>query len=493
MKTLKRTGQLVITALTFMVMAATGTVKAQPGMSVSFQMFYDELSPYGEWIDDPEYGYIWLPDVDRDFQPYASRGHWVMTSYGNTWVSDYDWGWAPFHYGRWTYSDYYGWAWVPGYEWGPAWVSWRSGGGYYGWAPLGPRMSISINMGIPAAHWVFVPQRYICSPRIYSYYAPYRNRVNIYNRTTIINNTYVYNNRTYVTGPRHSEIERVTRSRVAIRDINSASRPGRASVSSRSVSLYRPEVDRSSRSSARPSRVADAATVRSAGSRSASSRTGGRTEATDPRTSSATRGTASRNNAATRGAQSTTRENGNTARTSRTSENRSKATAPARQSAPERTRTESRTGRESGNSPAPRAERNRASRPEVNSSRSQTNGRENVTPQRSRERVQPQARERVQPQARERVQPQARERVQPQTRERNQPAARVHTVSSRSSRENVRPSSSQTQRSTSSRNTSVSSRSTSRPSVSTSRSSERSSSAVRGRSDERSGSSRGRG
>jgi len=106
MKTLKRTGQLVITALTFLVMAATGTVKAQPGMSVSFQMFYDELSPYGEWIDDPEYGYIWLPDVDRDFQPYASRGHWVMTSYGNTWVSDYDWGWAPFHYGRWTYSDY---------------------------------------------------------------------------------------------------------------------------------------------------------------------------------------------------------------------------------------------------------------------------------------------------------------------------------------------------------------------------------------------------
>src|SRR5690606_7303995 len=237
MKTLKRTGQLVITALTFVVMAALNTVKAQPGMSVSFQMFYDQLSPYGEWIDDPEYGYIWLPDAGADFQPYASRGHWVMTSYGNTWVSDYDWGWAPFHYGRWNYSDYYGWAWIPGYEWGPAWFNWRSGGRYYGWAPLGPRMGISVTVVIRAAHWVFVPQRFIASTRIYSYYTPYRNRVNIYNRTTIINNTYVYNDRTYVTGPRRNEIERVTRSRVTVRDINNASRPGRASVNSRSVSL----------------------------------------------------------------------------------------------------------------------------------------------------------------------------------------------------------------------------------------------------------------
>src|SRR5690606_17500228 len=213
MKTLKNTGRSLFIALAFVVFAATEPVKAQPGMSVSFQLFYDELAPYGEWVDDPEYGYIWLPNAGRDFQPYATNGHWVMTQYGNTWVSDYNWGWAPFHYGRWTYSDYYGWAWVPGYEWGPAWVSWRSGGGYYGWAPLGPRMSINVHIGIPHHHWVFVPQRYICSPHIYRYYTPYRHRVTIYNRTTIINNTYVYNNRTYVSGPGRSEIERVTRSR----------------------------------------------------------------------------------------------------------------------------------------------------------------------------------------------------------------------------------------------------------------------------------------
>src|SRR5690606_3209935 len=124
--------------------------------------------------------------------------------------------------------------------------------------PLGPRMSINVHIGIPHSHWVFVPQRYITSPRLYSYYTPYRNRVTIYNRTTIINNTYVYNNRTYVSGPRRNDIERATGSRVAVREINRASRPGRASVDNRSVNLYRPEVDRNSRTSARPSRVADA-------------------------------------------------------------------------------------------------------------------------------------------------------------------------------------------------------------------------------------------
>ncbi len=55
-----------------------------------------------------------------------------MTEYGNTWVSDYDWGWAPFHYGRWVNNRYNEWVWIPDTVWSPAWVSWRSGGGYYG-------------------------------------------------------------------------------------------------------------------------------------------------------------------------------------------------------------------------------------------------------------------------------------------------------------------------------------------------------------------------
>ena len=114
---------------------------------VSFQVFYDQLSPYGQWIDYPNYGYVWIPDAGSDFAPYSTRGHWIITDYGFTWVSDYDWGWAPFHYGRWDYDNYYGWFWIPDNEWGPAWVSWRRADGYYGWEPMGPGISINISFG----------------------------------------------------------------------------------------------------------------------------------------------------------------------------------------------------------------------------------------------------------------------------------------------------------------------------------------------------------
>ena len=195
-------------------------VKAQPGVSISFQTFYNELSPYGRWINTPQYGSVWTPYADRDFQPYSTNGYWEVTEYGNTWVSDYDWGWAPFHYGRWSYDDYNGWFWIPGYEWGPAWVNWRSGGGYYGWAPLGPGVNINVSINIPSFWWVFLPQQYISTRNWHSYCAP-RGRYNhIYNRTTIINNYYRNDNRTYVYGPRRDEIERVTRRSVVVRDID---------------------------------------------------------------------------------------------------------------------------------------------------------------------------------------------------------------------------------------------------------------------------------
>ena len=142
----------------FFLMIHPSKTLAQPGYNGSYQTFYDELQPYGTWVDDPEYGDVWVPDAEEGFRPYASSGHWVLTRYGNTWVSDYPWGWATFHYGRWRYDDYYGWEWLPGRQWGPAWVTWRSGGGYYAWAPIGPRIRINISFGkhylVPNDSWV---------------------------------------------------------------------------------------------------------------------------------------------------------------------------------------------------------------------------------------------------------------------------------------------------------------------------------------------------
>ncbi|WP_057935599.1 DUF6600 domain-containing protein [Algoriphagus resistens] len=232
--------------------------KADVPAGVSFQVFYDELMPYGDWVKDARYGYVWLPAVYEDFHPYGTNGHWVMTSYGNTWVSDYDWGWATFHYGRWYYDENYrSWAWIPDYDWGPAWVDWRTGGGYYGWAPMGPGFSVSVRVNIPTFYWVFVPQNRFVYHNVYSYCVPRGRRVNIYNNTTIINNTVVYNNNRYYAGPPRREIERVTKRSYPEYRIENSRAPGRTVASRNAVKAYRPDLQsaRGTSTAARPSRV----------------------------------------------------------------------------------------------------------------------------------------------------------------------------------------------------------------------------------------------
>ncbi len=130
----------------------------------AYAQFADALAPHGTWIDDPDYGRIWVPspsEVGQDFTPYATNGDWVDTEYGWTWSSGWAWGWAPFHYGRWIGREGAGWCWVPGTLWGPAWVSWRAGGGYVGWAPLPPR---GISMGSPIG--VHSPWRFAVAARL---------------------------------------------------------------------------------------------------------------------------------------------------------------------------------------------------------------------------------------------------------------------------------------------------------------------------------------
>ena len=82
----------------------------------------------------------------QNYVPY-SNGYWKYTDYGLLWVSNDPFGWATDHYGRWVYLNR--WVWAPDLTWGPAWVTWRAGDGWIGWAPAG----YSDTVYVPDDHW----------------------------------------------------------------------------------------------------------------------------------------------------------------------------------------------------------------------------------------------------------------------------------------------------------------------------------------------------
>jgi len=179
--------------------------QASPSIDVSF--FYDRLAPYGHWVNHVQYGWVWYPvGVSIGWRPYTA-GHWAWTdTYGWLWVSDWEWGWAPFHYGRWAFDDGYGWIWVPGTVWGPAWVSWRTGGGYIGWAPLPPgvgweaggRLSVErgeLDIAIGRPSWVFVAARSFLAPRVQQIIVPPARNVTVIPVTKNVTNYVTVNNR----------------------------------------------------------------------------------------------------------------------------------------------------------------------------------------------------------------------------------------------------------------------------------------------------------
>jgi len=183
---------------------------------VNVDFFYDNLAG-GNWLDVGDYGYCWQPDVavnDPEWRPY-SDGYWAYTDVGWTWVSYEDFGWATYHYGRWAKFADYGWLWVPGsdLEWGPAWVSWRTGGNYIGWAPLPPRgpgvayegqpidAQADIEFDIGPESYNFCDVRYIGEPVLRQRIVPIRDNVTYVDRTVNVTKITVTNNVVYNYGP----------------------------------------------------------------------------------------------------------------------------------------------------------------------------------------------------------------------------------------------------------------------------------------------------
>ncbi len=184
---------------------------AAPPPDGEVQASFDEtLSPYGEWVD-ADGTRVWRPSaavVGEDFQPYATNGQWVSSDYGWYFQSDFSWGWAPFHYGRWAMDPNYGWIWVPGTVWAPAWVDWRSGGGYIGWAPL-PPIGWSVVVQPWRPYWCFVPVAHF-SGNFWAHRLPVEHIHYAYAATAPVHQAVSYSGARWYAGPPVSQVERVT-------------------------------------------------------------------------------------------------------------------------------------------------------------------------------------------------------------------------------------------------------------------------------------------
>jgi hypothetical protein len=210
----------ILFALSMLAFVVSALPQAR-GADVSIDFIYDNLSG-GNWIEAEGYGYGWQPDVavsDPNWRPYAD-GYWAYTDYGWTWISYEDFGWATYHYGRWANLADYGWVWFPGsdLDWGPAWVSWRTGGDYIGWAPLpprgpgvvyegqpiGPRVDIEYDIG--PQYYNFCDVRFIGEPVLRDRIFPPTQNITYINNTVNVTNITVQNNVVYNYGPDYNVV-----------------------------------------------------------------------------------------------------------------------------------------------------------------------------------------------------------------------------------------------------------------------------------------------
>jgi hypothetical protein len=171
---------------------------AQERLSVRAD-FHAALDPFGAWRHHARFGDVWVPGHrSRVWRPYTA-GHWVYSDdYGWYWVEnteEADWGWIAYHYGRWYRDPNLGWCWIPGDEWAPAWVDWRQGDDYVGWAPEPPDQ-VAVEVDDDPGFWSFVTVSNLVAPSIAAVLLP-QPRV-FFDRTFIVNRSVIVRDR----GPR---------------------------------------------------------------------------------------------------------------------------------------------------------------------------------------------------------------------------------------------------------------------------------------------------
>ena len=244
---------LLLGAVAGVAFAISGTAvglslgpSSRPTVNLGF--FYDDLAPYGNWVQTPSNGWVWTPlNVAPSWRPYEN-GHWASTDQGWTWISDEPFGWATYHYGRWYDDPTLGWAWVPGDEWAPSWVTFQEGPDYIGWAPLPPsvRLVSGFNrVALPPADFVFVPDREFLAPNLASFVVPEPRLLPIFRTTRNVTAFRFAGDRVFVEGlpvTRFARFGRVPTFRLA--DVGAPLRLRAPRIQGDRIAFFRPVVTR---------------------------------------------------------------------------------------------------------------------------------------------------------------------------------------------------------------------------------------------------------
>src|SRR5712692_5145761 len=137
-------GSLAVVAGPTGLIVMPAHAQATAGVSVGAD-FRVALEPYGAWRHNRRFGDVWVPA---------------------------DWGWIAYHYGRWYRDADYGWFWIPNDVWGPAWVDWRYGDQYVGWAPEPPD-EVIVEVQDAPVYWSFVTAGDLIAPSIATVLLPF--------------------------------------------------------------------------------------------------------------------------------------------------------------------------------------------------------------------------------------------------------------------------------------------------------------------------------
>jgi hypothetical protein len=129
--------------------------------SPTYTSGFSDLYTYGNWYSLGGLGYGWRPfGAAFGWSPFTYGDWFNDPSFGWSFIGSAPWGWLPYHYGGWVFSPAYGWVWAPSGFAGGGPVAYRPvtavfvhSGSTLGFVPAHPadvhgKTPVNINQGI---------------------------------------------------------------------------------------------------------------------------------------------------------------------------------------------------------------------------------------------------------------------------------------------------------------------------------------------------------